>query len=290
LLSLLSIPAKKNSSIIVQKDAFPAIKVPAIYSGFNVIYADFEKDPLKELRKKINKNTVAVLIDWVHFFKGYMNDLKLIGDFLKEKEIFFIVDGIQGAGVIPLNLNRLNVDFFSSHSAKWLLGPQGIGFLYIKKETFKKINKRYVGWISLDWKSFSDFNNFPSLRKGAQIFEEGSYNSPGIFGFNENIKLILKFGKFKINKRVKKLKAKLRKEFEEMGFEILPYREEGRYASGIISFRSKNSDKLFNYLTKKRISISYRNGFIRVSPHFFNDEKEIDYLLKNVKEFYATKN
>ena len=289
MLSLLSIPGKKNSSIIVQKDAFPAIKVPAMHSGFNVIYADFEKDPLKELKKKINKNTVAVIIDWVHFFKGYVNDLKLIGDFLKEREIFFIVDGIQGAGVIPLNLNRLNVDFFSSHSAKWLLGPQGIGFLYIKKETLKKINKRYIGWISLDWKNFSDFDNLPPLRKGAQIFEEGSYNSPGIFGFNENIKLILKFGRFEVNKKIRELKKKLREEFRKMGFEILPIRENKRYVSGIISFKGRDTDKLFNYLTAKKISLSFRNGFIRVSPHFFNDEKEIDYLLRSIKEFYAAR-
>lgn len=288
LISLLSLPDKKNSNIIVQKDAFPAIKIPAIHSGYRVIFADLSKEPLKEIKKKINKKTLAVLIDWVHFFKGYVNDIKTIGEFLKEKEIFFIVDGIQGAGVIPLNLNNLKIDFFIAHSAKWLLGPPGIGFMYINTETFKKIKKKYIGWLSINWKDFSNFENLSNLplRKGAQIFEEGSYNSPGIFGFNENLKIIINFGKKEINKKIKELKNRLKEEFKKLNFEFLPKKEE-KYVSGIISFKSKKNHELFEFLKYQNISISYRNGFIRVSPHFFNDKKEINYLLKKITDFYG---
>jgi len=282
LLSLLSIPFRKTDNIIVQEDAFPAIKVPAIYSGQEIRFCDFSKDPLKNLKKKINKNTKAVIIDWVHFYKGYVLDLKEIGNFCKERDIYLIVDGIQGAGVIPLTLNKTPVDFFMAHSAKWLLGPQGIGFMYINPDTFKKINKKYAGWISLDWRDFSDFEEFPPLRKGTQLFEEGTFNSLGAFGWNESIKIFVKMGKREIYKKIRNLILHLRNIFKELKFEILP--EETSSVSGIISFKTPEPEKLYKKLLKNDVIVSLRNGFIRVSPHFFNDKEEIKKFEKIIRD------
>lgn len=278
LLSLLSIPFRKNHNIIVQEDAFPAVKIPAIYSGQEIRFCDFSKEPLKNLKKKVNKNTKVVIIDWVHFYKGYVLDLKEIGKFCKEQGIYLIVDGMQGAGAVPINLNRTPVDFFITHASKWLLGPRGIGFIYINSETFKKIEKRYAGWISLDWKNFSDLENFPPLRKGTQIFEEGSFNTLGVFGFDESMKIFVKLGKREIYKRVKTLVLKLRRMFEEFKFNVFP--QNSFEISGIISFKPENPEEIYTKLLSKRIVVSFRNGFIRVSPHFFNDEEEIENFRK----------
>ncbi len=282
LLSLLSIPFNKNSNIIVQKDSFPAIKIPALYSGHKVIFCDFSKDPVKNLKNKINKNTKAVLIDWVHFYKGYVLNLKEISDFCKEKGIFLIVDGIQGGGVIPINLNELKIDFFITQAAKWLCGPRGIGFIYVNSETIKKLNRNYIGWISLNWKNFEDFSKLPDLRKGAQVFEEGTYSEILVFGFNENIKILKKYGIKNIYKKVKNLVNILRKALMELNFEILPERV-NETISGIISFKAPDSVGLFKKLTHKKIIISLRNNYIRVSPHFFNDKEEIKYFINNLK-------
>lgn len=282
LLSLLSIPFRKTNNIVVQEDAFPAIKIPAIYSGQEIRFCDFSKEPLKNLKKKINKNTKAVIIDWVHFYKGYVLDLKEIGNFCKEKDIYLIVDGIQGAGVVPLTLNKTPVDFFIAHSAKWLLGPQGIGFMYINPETFKKINKKYAGWISLDWKNFSDFDNLPPLRNGAQLFEEGTFNTLGIFGFNESMKIFVKLGKREIYKRIKSFVLYLRKTFKDLKYEVLP--EQSTEVSGIISFRPDKPEKMYKKLLENKIVVSFRNGFIRVSPHFFNDKEEIKKFEKIIRD------
>jgi len=273
LLSLLSIPFKKNDNIIVQEDSFPAIRVPAIFLGQKIKFCDFSKDTIKNLKKKVDKNTKVVIIDWVHFYKGYVIDLKEIGEFCKEKEIYFIVDGIQGAGVLPISLSKMPLDFFITGGSKWLLAPHGVGFIYINPETFKKINKNYVGWLSLEWKNFSDFNNLPSLRKGTQIFEEGTFNSLGIFGFNESMKIFVKIGKDKIYERIKNFILEIRKILEIKDFEIIP--NINSQISGIISFKSENSYKIYKKFLKNNIIVSFRNEYIRVSPHFFNDKREI---------------
>ncbi len=273
LLSLLSIPFKKNDNIIVQEDSFPAIRIPSIFSGYEIKLCDFSKEPIKNLKKKINKNTKAVLIDWVHFYKGYVIDLKEIGEFCKEKEIYFIVDGIQGAGVLPLNLSKTPLDFFITGGSKWLLSPHGTGFIYINSETFKKLNKKYTGWLSLDWKNFSNLDDLPLQRKGAQSFEEGTFNSLGIFGFNESMKIFVEIGKNEIYKKVERLILKIRKILEINNFEIIP--DKFSQISGIISFKSKNIFEIYKKLIEKNIIVSFRNGYIRVSPHFFNDEDEV---------------
>lgn len=278
LLSLLSIPFRKNHNIIVQEDAFPAIKIPAIYSGQEIRFCDLSKDTLKNLKKKVNKNTKAVIIDWVHFYKGYVLDLKEIGNFCREHDIYLIVDGMQGAGAVPINLNKTPVDFFITHAPKWLLGPRGIGFIYVNSDTFKKIEKKYAGWISLDWKDFSDFENFPPLRKGAQIFEEGSFNTLGIFGFNESMKIFVKLGKREIHKRIKKLVLKLRGILEKFKFQILP--EYSSDISGIISFKPEKPEEIYKKLLNNKVIVSLRNGFIRISIHFFNDEEEAEKFKK----------
>jgi len=284
LLSLLSIPFRKNHNIIVQEDAFPAIKVPAIYSGQEIRFCDFSKEPIKNLKKKINKNTKAVIIDWVHFYKGYVLDLKEIGNFCKERDIYFIVDGIQGAGMLSISLKSTPIDFFIAGASKWLLGPHGIGFMYINPDTFKKINKKYAGWISLDWKDFSNFEEFPPLRKGTQLLEEGTFNSLGVFGWNESMKIFVKMGKREIYKRIKNLIVHLRNIFKELKFEILP--EETSQPSGIISFKPPDPEKVYKKLLKNNVIVSLRNGFIRVSPHFFNDKEEIKKFEKILFHFF----
>ncbi len=274
-IALTMLPDRKNKKLIVQEDAFPVLKAVARFSNYEIKLCDLRKTPIKALKETLDKNVVAVVVDWVHFYKGYVLNLKEVGDFLKERDIYFIVDGIQGAGIVPISLDSLKVDFFVAGSSKWLLGGEGMGFLYIKEDTFKKLKKNYGGWLSYEWKDFYSLNEFPMLRQNASIIEEGTYNIFGMFALSESLKLLCKIGIKNIYAKVKELVTYLRDKLEE--FEVEP--KDNELPSGIVAFRCSDSEKLFEKLKANKIIVSLREGFIRVSPHFFNEKEEIDKLV-----------
>ncbi len=234
---------------------------------------------LDDLAAAIDEKTRLMSLSWVEYGNGFRNDLEAIGRLCRERGIWFCVDGIQGVGAIPLDLSRLPVDVLAADGHKWLLGPEGIGLLYVSQRVLDRIHPVIVGWHSvihpLDFEDL-DF----TLRRDAAKFEEGSPSFMGIMALGAAVDLLAEVGIDRVWKRIAGFIEHAVTGLERRGYEIVSLREEP-HRSGILTFRSRDHspEKLFRILTEGKIVVAVRGGGIRISPHFYNTIEEIDRFL-----------
>jgi cysteine desulfurase/selenocysteine lyase len=216
-----------------------------------------------------------------HFFTGYRIDVDAIGALLHERDVLFSLDAIQTLGAFPLDVARAHVDFLSADAHKWMLGPLAIGIVYVKRERFELLRPTLLG----AWNAVApNFNALDEIRfvPTAQRYEPGVLNIAGIFGMRAALEFFLKTGSAAIALRLLELKARLVRQIEPLGFEILGAKE-GANASSITTFKhsSASSAALFSALEKAGVIASLRHDragkdYLRFSPHVYNTEAEID--------------
>jgi selenocysteine lyase/cysteine desulfurase len=176
----------------------------------------------------------------VQFFNGYKNDLKTIGKICQEKDIFFVVDAIQGIGAVDLDVREYQIDLLSCGGEKWLLSSLGTGFFYLSSSAKRKINPVFFSWLSVDWKlNFTDvmkydLQPFPSARK----FELGTYPYSLLWTMHSSLQLLSEIGVKNIEKHNLKLLDLLINGLTEKGYPITSSLEDG-HRSSILSFSGK---------------------------------------------------
>jgi len=227
-----------------------------------------------------DERTRLVALSFVEFATGFRNDLRAIGQLCRERGIYFCVDGIQGVGALDLNVTQSPVDFLAAGGPKWLMGPIGAGFLYCRRALIEKLIPLRVGWWSVVDRD--DFFRYDSpLREDARRFEEGSLNFLGLHGLGASLELLLEVGIPRIEKRVLGLTNYLIAGLQERGYHIPTPIASPKERSGIVCFNHPHHalDDLEQRLSKANVILSKRGQVIRVSPHFYNDETDIDQLL-----------
>ena len=232
---------------------------------------------VEDIIAKIDSRTRVVTISHVEFASGYRNDITTIGEICRDKGILFFVDAIQALGAFEVDVKKQHIDFLSADGHKWLLGPEGAAIYYCAKNKLNQLTNTNIGWASVvDDLSFSEYNL--TQKPSARRFEEGSYNTVGIFGLNAAITLLLEIGILNIERRILDLTQCLIKNLYDQGYEILSPVENELERSGIVIFRSRkfSSDMLFELFYQSGVSCAKRGGGIRLSPHFYNSEAEID--------------
>lgn len=280
-IALRGLRIQKGENILIPEKEFPANVFPWLNlqpEGVEVRFIPTEKgivsvDAIEEL---MDSKTRAVSIGFVNFSQGTRRNLEGIGSLCKEKEIPFIVDGMQGIGELNLDAKNCHIDFLACGGAKWLMSPHGTGFAYIRKDFQDKIKRTFFGWLAVKGpENFEDlldysFKPFP----GARSFEIGTYPYHDFFGMNESLKLLLEVGMENIEKRVIALTDLLIQKLSEISRPILSPLDPC-HRSAILSFGGNNLDRIFSSLRDEGIYVSKREGGIRVSPHFYNTEEEI---------------
>ncbi len=284
LIAMNSIPFKKGDQVIILTDAFPANLYPFYYLWPEVVKKFLKTgdgaDFLNRLKRLVNKKTRAISIDWVNWLSGVKLDLEEIGDFCVRHNIYLIVDAIQGLGALEIDLKRLNIDFLTCGSSKWLCGPQGIGILYVNKRRLDELVLTNIGWLSAEIESFHKFIPLGPPKRTAARFEEGTKNLIGICGLKESIRILKRAGIKNIEKQIFDLTDRLLNHAREKKCEILsPFAKSLR--SGIVSIRPRNMDveNVYHQLKREKIVVSLREGWLRISPHFYNTESEIKKIL-----------
>jgi len=238
---------------------------------------------IEDIERRMDARTRLVAVSSVLFSSGYRIDLKRLGDLCSGRGVLFCVDAIQSLGIIPMDVREYKIDFLSADAHKWLLGPEGIGIFYCRKELAQRLDPLLVGWKSV--RNEFDFDH-PSLqlKRDALRFEEGSQNLLGIFGLGAAVDLLLEAGIHNIKERVLSLGDRIIKLAEQRGFELLTPREKGERGGGV-SFRGKFDPAVMrDWLREKNILINVRGGGLRVSPHFYNTEQDIAQLFDTIDQ------
>jgi cysteine desulfurase/selenocysteine lyase len=239
---------------------------------------------LDDLKQCLSDPQVRLLsLSSVEFGSGARNDLDVIGKLCREHDVLFCVDAIQSLGCLSLDVSQTPIDFLAADGHKWMLGCEGCGIFYCRREHIPLLRPATVGWGNVV--DSSDFDNYNlELPDDANRFEEGTLNLPGIFALGAALELLLELDIYAIEKRVCSLTDQLEQGVRALGAEVLSPRSAGE-KSGILSFQLPGEDpeSTVDRLRTRNIFSIVRRGGVRLSPHFYNNESEIDLLLKALK-------
>jgi cysteine desulfurase/selenocysteine lyase len=235
---------------------------------------------MDELAAAIDARTRLVTISFVEFATGFRNDLDRIGQLCRERGVLFFVDAIQGLGVLPLDVEKTPIDFLAADGHKWLVGPEGAGILWIRRDCLEQLHPVGIGWNSVvDPFDFSkiDFR----LKPHAGRYESGTLNVPGILALGASLDLLLRLGVSAISQRIRELTDRLCAGIERTNWHVYSSRRDQEW-SGIVSLQSPDGIepmKVVRLLRQRGVVVNARAGRLRISPHCYNSPEEIDRLV-----------
>jgi selenocysteine lyase/cysteine desulfurase len=215
-------------------------------------------------------------ISFVQYLSGFRADLNTIGEICHRRGCFFFVDAIQGLGAFPLDVVAAHIDALAADGHKWMLGPEGCGILYLRKQKQDAIFPREFGWTNV-----AGYNDYASrdmtLRPDAGRYECGTLNTIGCYGLRASIELLLEIGIDRIAPVVQGLGDQLAEGARRKGYSVLGDREpESR--SGIVAVQKPGLDSraIVRDLKQRGIVTAPRQGWVRLSPHFYISPEEIE--------------
>jgi len=233
-----------------------------------------------ELGRLADGRTRLVALSFVDWSSGARQDLTAIGAWCRERGILLCVDGIQGVGAVRLDVEAAGIDFLAVGGHKWLLAPEGVGCLYVSRRVIDRVESVLHGWKSVsNADTYLPYHFEP--RPDAGKFEPGSPPTLGTVALGAALALLHEIGPAEIEARLLQLTDRLAEGLRRKGAEIVsPWQPEER--SGIVVFRHGDEHKLYQQLTRANFVVRIRGGGIRVAPHFYNSEDEIDRLIAAV--------
>jgi selenocysteine lyase/cysteine desulfurase len=242
-----------------------------------------ERVLIEDIERLMDGNTRLVAISSVQYSNGYRMDLKRLGAICRTRNILFCVDAIQSLGLIPMDVQDCHIDFLSADAHKWLLGPEGIGIFYCRRELAGKLNPPLIGWKSVQKEL--DFDHPRFLLKGDALrFEEGSQNLAGIFGLGAAVELLQEVGIRNIEEHVLGIGDVIIQEAQKRGFAVLTPALRTERGGNITIAGGFEPGALRDGLRDRGIMVNVRGGGIRISPHFYNTGEDIERLFTSIDE------
>ena len=255
-----------------------------------------------DIEALMDRRTRLVSISSVSFHNGFVADLDAIGELCASKKVLLCVDAIQSLGVLGMDVKRSRISFLAADGHKWMLGPEGAAIFYCAEDVRDQLEVLETGWMNFDFGG--DFiGHRPELRSDGRRFEAGSLNTTGIYGLRASIDLLLEIGMQEIEQEVIRMAEYLRRRLEGIGWASAVDRPP---RSGIVSVTPPPVDqerlrcllnepvgasqssgltlmRVHKLLEKNRVICAPREGMLRFSPHFYNDEAEIELAVDVLK-------
>lgn len=235
---------------------------------------------LDELIALIDGKTRLVAISHVQYASGFRADLERIGRAARAHDALLVVDAIQSLGVVPMDVEAQLVDVAAGACHKWLLTPEGVGWLYLSPRARERVEPTLVGWISVP--NPEDYGNFDqSWNAGTLAWETGTGPISLIHGLEESLKLLQGIGVQTIQRYLETLTDHLCERLRHTSYQLVSSRlpEE---KSAIVCIRAVDGLSpldLYSHLKNKNIITAPRGDRLRISPHVYNSLDEIDSLV-----------
>ncbi len=268
--------------IVTLENEFPnQIYFPALLAerGVELVVAPWER-----FYESINSRTRLVALSGLSYLNGFRAPAEEVGRFCRERNVLFYLDATQGCGALEYDLSRIPVDVFAVHAYKWILAPNGTGFMYVAPQVREWLQPTLVGWRSdRNWRNLDQLEAAaPKFAPAAERYEGGMLAHSLIYGLGASVEMMLEIGPAAIEQRVMELAGLTRRMLESHGGEFL---EGEHYRSPILApkFPGRDASLLAQLLKQAGVLVSARYGRLRVSTHFYNDENDIDRLSEELK-------
>jgi len=228
-----------------------------------------------DIVSKADARTRVISISSVECNSGFRTDLKRIGSFCKEQGILFCVDAIQSLGVTPMDVKRDHIDFLSADGHKWLLSVEGLGGFFISKQVLDKVYPVTVGWNNMI--DASDYMNYRfEFRPDAQRYEEGSLNTMSIHAFGAALSIFESEGIDNVQRKIFRLGDLVIENLRKRNINIISSTKPEERSGNISFIPNGDLQALSIHMQKNKVKLTARNGLMRVSPHFYNTEDEVE--------------
>jgi selenocysteine lyase/cysteine desulfurase len=235
---------------------------------------------LDEFCRLIDDKTRVVALSAVQYASGFRADLQKIGEAARSVDALFVVDVIQAMGVCPLDVETDLIDAAAGAFHKWMLTPEGIGFLYLSDRARNRVEPTLIGWISA--KNPEDYSNFEQeFKSGALPWETGTFASCLFYALESNFKLLLETGTTKIFDYLNGLGDFLCENLPDKDYEIFSSRLENE-KSPIVCIKNRNgisAMEIYKHLQQQKIIVAPRGDRLRIAPHIYNTQADIEKLI-----------
>jgi selenocysteine lyase/cysteine desulfurase len=244
----------------------------------------FAIDP-NRIAEACDERTRVVAISWVGYAGGWRIDPGELARVAHDHRALLFLDAIQGFGVFPIDVRATGVDFLAADGHKWMLGPEGAGVMYVKREHLDRLRPHTVGWNSVV--GADDFSRVDlRLRPEAARFEGGSQNMAGFHALGASLDLLERHGLSAQNSavadRVLTIVDRACQRLVRAGARIASDRSDPmRHGSGILSFDFPDRDakEAVRACAAAGVALSCRDGRLRISPHAYNNEDDVERLI-----------
>lgn len=230
----------------------------------------------------VDERTRVVALSHVEFWNGFRVDIDAIGAECRRRGIVFAVDVMQSAGALRLDVARMPIDWCAAGSGKWLLGLAGIGFAYCSPSLLDRVRPAVVGIGSVA--GFDRYYDYDlTFRGDARRFEESVVSLVDTAVFGAALEILLDAGADVVERRVLALSSRLAHGLVERGYEIVePWPRSDFESSGIVSFRKPGAtaQEVLRDLTSANVIARIHRDFVRLSPHFYITDEEVDRVLE----------
>jgi len=209
-------------------------------------------------------------------------DLERLGRLARQHDALLVVDAIQALGVVPIDVEAELVDVAAGGSHKWLLSPEGVGYLYLSDRARERIQPTLVGWISVPQpEDFQDFEQ--GWNKGTLAWETGTGPAALMYGLKTSLELLTGLGVAQTARYLEDLTNHLCERMETLpSFDVVSSRASGE-KSQIVCIRhhgGMSAMALYVHLKKQNIITAPRGDRLRIAPHVYNTRDEIDSLVE----------
>lgn len=279
-----------KDEVILLENEYPSNVYPWRHlekKGVKLVITPMESSPeafLKTLERRIAKKTRVVSLSAVHWCTGMPLPLNQVGRLCKEKGIDFVVDGAQGVGMQPIDTKKDNISYMAFSAWKWLLGPLGMGILFVAKEKLPELKPVFIGTDSVV--RADEYLPYKSeLKPSADRFTFSTANFNDWVYLEAALKFLNNIGFFAVRERIFELSAHLSKGLTKIGFNVLSDKFPD-YQTGIVVCEKPgvNPGVIMTHLKRNKIVAAERLGRVRFSPHVYNSPEQIDEVVRVLKQ------
>ena len=244
------------------------------------VSAESNSIPIAHYEEAVDQQTLIVPLTHVCFKNGFRSEVTAIAEIAHRRGAFVMLDDYQDCGTRPINVKAMDLDFYLTGTLKYLLGPPGLAFLYVRKELIPSLVPSVTGW-------FAQANPFAynpqhfELSPTARRFESGTPSIPNVYGAMPSFQRLEKIGMDEVAHHIKSLTQQLLRSASEMG---IVAKTPADSAGPLVVLRSRDSAGLVQKLAENQIVASNRHDGLRISFHVYNTTDDVDAVTEILKK------
>ncbi len=282
---------KEGDEVVCYSDDYPANVYPwTRLASQGVRVVELKPERVGEITPELVRNALTaktrlVALASCHFLSGFRLDYEGIAEEVSRRGILFCLDAIQSLGATTIDVRH--IDFLAADSHKWMLGPLGAGIFYVKRKNFDLLKPALVGAWNVCSPGFVAQPDI-AFEQGARRYEPGALNMLALLGMKASLELILGLGVKQIEARLLDLRTYAEDRLLANKFRVIGFANRRSQKSGITTIAIENAEQAIGMAKKlrdNRVDVSLRQtrtglSCLRLSPHFYNQEAEIDEVIK----------